>query len=57
MEKEDESFLIKEDNIKTVIAALDEDNQQYKKMRKTSGQFYQSEVSPSRKNSALISDN
>ena len=34
MEKEDESFMIKEDNVKTVIAALDEDNRQYKNMRK-----------------------
>ena len=44
--------MIKEDNVKTVIAALDEDNRQYKHMRKISD----SDVSPnSRKNSALIS--
>ena len=36
MIKTDESLLIKEDNVKTVIAALDEDNQQYRAMRKTS---------------------
>ena len=42
MEKEDESFMIKEDNVKTVIAALDEDNRQYKNMRKISD----SDVSP-----------
>lgn len=52
MQTEDASLILKEDDVKTVIAVLDEDNQQYKQMRKMS--ISQSDLlSPkSRQNSA-----
>jgi hypothetical protein len=47
----DDSFIVKDDNIKTVIMALEEDNHQYKKMRKLSenlNMYSASELIPGR---------